>query len=465
MQEYYQQMVDLIIRPPRAKYEESELPPKRFKFNGIYVQREIYEIKNERGLKLKTSLYRPIRLNKKQKPIPCVIYCHGNAANQCSAIEYAAYLLPQNIAVLGFDFAGCGNSDGDYISLGFHEAFDIKAIVQFLRRKSLNISSIGIWGRSMGAVSTVLYCATDPTISAVILDSPFSDLNQLINELVELSPVKIPKLLFKTALGLVKGTIKKQANFEIGKVSPIKQIKKCKSPILFAHGTEDDFIKPSHTQKLLEAYPGEKIFIELPGADHNSQRPEIFYESSVDFLKDFDFNDLDDGDDNDEQEKDHLIDTNQKNQNEKPEKKEKTSKWSWKKNSKKKREQQKREEEEQKKEDEKIEKDLEGPFEEKDFHYYNLDAGNNYFDMGQGLNKFTSFGADMNFEDMNFGDEFTGFGDVNLDGNFKSEEEMIQEAIRRSLETDQDTKNVEQQFKDEDDDELQRVLELSKTIK
>eukprot|EP01156_Anaeramoeba_ignava_P007606 Anaeramoba_ignava/a352826_35.p1 GENE.a352826_35~~a352826_35.p1 ORF type:complete len:351 (-),score=104.71 a352826_35:43-1065(-) len=285
MQEYYQQMVDLIIRPPRAKYEESELPPKRFKFNGIYVQREIYEIKNERGLKLKTSLYRPIRLNKKQKPIPCVIYCHGNAANQCSAIEYAAYLLPQNIAVLGFDFAGCGNSDGDYISLGFHEAFDIKAIVQFLRRKSLNISSIGIWGRSMGAVSTVLYCATDPTISAVILDSPFSDLNQLINELVELSPVKIPKLLFKTALGLVKGTIKKQANFEIGKVSPIKQIKKCKSPILFAHGTEDDFIKPSHTQKLLEAYPGEKIFIELPGADHNSQRPEIFYESSVDFLK------------------------------------------------------------------------------------------------------------------------------------------------------------------------------------
>jgi len=47
-----------------------------------------------------------------------------------------------NVMVLGFDFAGCGLSDGEFVSLGFYEKDDLTAIVTHLRTKE-NVSRVG----------------------------------------------------------------------------------------------------------------------------------------------------------------------------------------------------------------------------------------------------------------------------------------------------------------------------------
>lgn len=44
-----------------------------------------------------------------------------------------------------FDFAGCGLSGGDYISLGWYERDDVELVVDWLR-KSDRVSTIGLWG-------------------------------------------------------------------------------------------------------------------------------------------------------------------------------------------------------------------------------------------------------------------------------------------------------------------------------
>ena len=59
-----------------------------------------------------------------------------------------------------FDFSGCGISDGEYISLGIHESDDLEAVIKFLRNSG-KVSDIGLWGRSMGAVTALLYGAKD----------------------------------------------------------------------------------------------------------------------------------------------------------------------------------------------------------------------------------------------------------------------------------------------------------------
>ena len=92
------------------------------------------------------------------------------------------YLLPQNITLFCFDFAGCGLSEGEYISLGWFERDDVAMIVEHLR-ECRRISTIALWGRSMGAVTALLHADRDPSIAAIILDSPFSDLSKLVNEL------------------------------------------------------------------------------------------------------------------------------------------------------------------------------------------------------------------------------------------------------------------------------------------
>ena len=41
-------------------------------------------------------------------------------------------LLPQNITVFAFDFAGSGLSEGEYISLGWYEREDVQTVTEHL---------------------------------------------------------------------------------------------------------------------------------------------------------------------------------------------------------------------------------------------------------------------------------------------------------------------------------------------
>ena len=44
---------------------------------------------------------------------------------------------------------------------------------------------IGIWGRSMGAVASLLFAASEPSLRLLVLDSPFMDLSQLMKEYID----------------------------------------------------------------------------------------------------------------------------------------------------------------------------------------------------------------------------------------------------------------------------------------
>lgn len=59
-----------------------------------------------------------------------------------------------------------------------------QAVIEHLR-KSGQVSSIALWGRSMGAATALLHGDRDPSIAALVLDSAFADLPQLAEEMVE----------------------------------------------------------------------------------------------------------------------------------------------------------------------------------------------------------------------------------------------------------------------------------------
>jgi fermentation-respiration switch protein FrsA (DUF1100 family) len=88
------------------------------------------------------------------------------------------------ITIFSFDFAGCGKSEGEYISLGWYERDDVDVVVEWLR-KSNKVSTIGLWGRSMGAVTALMHADRDPSIAGLVLDSPFSNLRTLAEELAK----------------------------------------------------------------------------------------------------------------------------------------------------------------------------------------------------------------------------------------------------------------------------------------
>ncbi|XP_048610210.1 uncharacterized protein BNAC04G28890D isoform X5 [Brassica napus] len=272
-----EQLVNFIIRPPRAEYKpEHDLLEQEFLLKGRWYQRKDLEVKNIRGDVLKCSHYMPLE-RPEDRPLPCVIYCHGNSGCRADASEAAIVLLPSNITIFTLDFSGSGLSGGDYVTLGWNEKDDLKAVVEYLRTDG-NVSLIGLWGRSMGAVTSLMYGAEDPSIAAMVLDSPFSNLVDLMMELVDTYKFPLPKFTIKFAIQYMRRAVQKRAKFDITDLNTIKVAKSCFVPVLFGHAIDDDFIRPHHSERIYEAYIGDKNIIKFEG-DHNSPRPQFYFDS------------------------------------------------------------------------------------------------------------------------------------------------------------------------------------------
>jgi hypothetical protein len=134
----------------------------------------------------------------------------------------------------------------------------------------------------MGAVTAIMYGDRDPTIAGMILDSPFSSLQMLVEELVK-DKVSLPNFIVNQALKLVKSTVSKKAHFKLDDIEPIKYAKTCFIPALFVAAKDDNFVKPHHAKILHDSYPGDKNIVSIEG-DHNSSRPRFFKDSAAIFF-------------------------------------------------------------------------------------------------------------------------------------------------------------------------------------
>ncbi|KAI4296100.1 hypothetical protein L6164_036087 [Bauhinia variegata] len=272
-----EQFINFVIRPPRAEYNPDQyLWEKEFSLAGRTYQRQDLELKNSRGYTLQCSHYLPSPLPD-EASLPCVIYCHGNSGCRADANEAAVILLPSNITVFTLDFSGSGLSGGDYVSLGWHEKDDLKMVVTHLRSNK-QVSRIGLWGRSMGAVTSLLYGAEDPSIAGMVLDSAFANLYDLMMELVDVYKIRLPKFTVKMAVQYMRRVIEKKAKFDIMDLNCLLVAPKTFIPVLIGHGSDDRFIQPHHSDLIFQSYAGDKNIIKFDG-DHNSSRPQFFYDS------------------------------------------------------------------------------------------------------------------------------------------------------------------------------------------
>jgi len=224
--------------------------------------------------------------NSNRRLDPVVVYLHGNSSSRVEVLPQLSHLLSLGVAVLSFDFAGSGHSEGDYVSLGYYEREDLQTVTSHLRASG-NFSHIALWGRSMGAATALMYGSRDPTVSCMILDSPFTDLTRLAEEMVEKGReqgVAVPNFVLTVVMRMIKSSVKHQAGFNIKHISPISHVEKCFIPAMFVAGEHDDFIHKRHSEMLHERYAGDKNLVIVDG-DHNSPRPRFLLQSACLFLQ------------------------------------------------------------------------------------------------------------------------------------------------------------------------------------
>ena len=277
----YETLWKSIIRPPRDEYDIDQLGDNKFFHKGKTYIRHDYELINKRGQLIQCSFLEEDIETRESYLMPVVIYLHGNSSSRIEGFRNAPELLKSGINVVIFDFAGCGLSEGEYISLGWFEKDDVKLIIDFVE-KLPGVYTIGLWGRSMGAATTMFYAHCDLRIKAICMDSPFSDFKLLAKELC-LKYISLPNFVLTTTMNFVKNTVKEKCGLDIDKLKPILYANKTKTPAFFLHAVADELISLEQTLKLVENYGGEK-FINVVEGGHNSLRQKHVLEKIANFF-------------------------------------------------------------------------------------------------------------------------------------------------------------------------------------
>lgn len=176
-----------------------------------------------------------------------IIFFHGNGGNYGHRFGKALVFTGQGYSVLLAEYRGYGGNPGRPSEQGLYD--DARAFMDFLiTQKQIPEEDIIIYGESLGS-GVAVQMATEHKPHALILETPFSSLADVVKRLYFFMPVD---LMLKDRFMSIE---------KIGAVS---------SPILFLHGHEDEVIPFDLSKKLFEAANEPKTFAEFPKGNHNN---------------------------------------------------------------------------------------------------------------------------------------------------------------------------------------------------
>lgn len=259
--------VRAIIRPRRRNYDKNDLPLFLEGSNGAKIVRHPINFMNSRAQKIIGSIY--IEASRDlMGGNPCLIYMHGNASSQLEGRFLVPNLCRYGVAVYCFDFAGCGQSEGDFISLGYFESIDVSLLISQLH-SSFNMGPFVLWGRSMGAATALL--VNSEHIVGKVVDSAYCSIEEMCKCIgIQMG---IPSLLMPAALWILKQRVESKAGFDISQVSPLTDISKSNAPLRICHAIDDKFVPVEQGIRIFDAYTnGDKKMFKVTGG-HNGSRP------------------------------------------------------------------------------------------------------------------------------------------------------------------------------------------------
>lgn len=234
---------------------------------GVCVVQDLHESARLKGIELAHSVVEEISFHSEDglklqgtfyagKCGDAIIICHGFRGCSLDVQGAAAELNVRGHSVLTFDFRGHGRSDGKQSSIGYKERRDLCAAVQYLKaRPEVDPQRIGVIGMSMGAATAILTAAECPDIKAVVADSSFATLREVVYQGFK-TMFKLPAPLVAAPMLMFSEMF---AGFKTQWVRPIDAVAAiAPRPILFIHSRADDLIGWEQCDKLYAAATGPK---------------------------------------------------------------------------------------------------------------------------------------------------------------------------------------------------------------
>ncbi len=194
-----------------------------------------------------------------------VVCLHGYRGSHDPDLWRVPYLYRAGFNTLLFDFRAHGRSDGNWMTFGYKERWDVLGAIEFLQKNGLR--HIGLHGISYGGLIGILSAAIDPRVEAVITDGGPN--RWMVGADGWSHEHGIPVWLTRaiawvffamTSIFVGANLFKYELTRWVGKVSP--------RPILFIHGDKDRYC--TDFDKLYAAAKEPKELWRVPEAEHTT---------------------------------------------------------------------------------------------------------------------------------------------------------------------------------------------------
>ena len=184
-----------------------------------------------------------------------VICSHGYTDNRIGSLKYARFYLDLGFHVIMYDLRGHGENEPAFTSYGIREARDLMSVIRDARERFGEDIVLGIHGESLGAATTVTALQYRPEVAFAVADCPFADIENVLH-----LPEPVRTL---TDLGA-----KLRFGYFLHSMRPIDALPGNQVPMLVIHGSADDFILPSNSERIRDAAEGKAKLILVEGAGH-----------------------------------------------------------------------------------------------------------------------------------------------------------------------------------------------------
>jgi len=195
-----------------------------------------------------------------------VIVVHGYNSKAKHMTRYVRNFYEKGFHVLAPDLRGHGESEGNYIGMGWDDRKDMLLWIDQILEIDPD-AEIVLFGVSMGG-ATVMMTAGEETlpenVKVIVEDCGYSSVSDVfVYQLDDLFGLpEFPVIPAANTLTNIR------AGYDLYEASAVDQVAKSETPILFIHGDADTFVPYEMVNEVYEAANVEKQKLIIPEAGH-----------------------------------------------------------------------------------------------------------------------------------------------------------------------------------------------------
>lgn len=220
-----------------------------------------------------------------------VVLSHGYKGSGFGDFAYISRFLHENHCHLLFiDQRCCGKSQGEYITFGAKEQYDVQGWAYYIARRNKKKLPVYLYGESMGAASVLMASGhkLPKEVKGFIADCGFCSMKGQFKDMAAnwFHLHWIGLLLFRIDLFCMV-----LAGFRMRDADTTRALMRNRKPVLFFHGLADTYVDQRNSRYNYSICQAPKELVMIPGARHLCsayEEPELYRGKLVEFFSKYD---------------------------------------------------------------------------------------------------------------------------------------------------------------------------------